>query len=520
MFNSRLQFTKPSNTSRGDGRVLEILYKPGFLEDKNISELKRTVDKELSDISNAFYKNTRIDIDTHKRIDELTIESKELSAKIEVVDTVSKAEDAALAQRITTFESQIGDVSALIKEETTARVDADSAMAMRIDSIVGAFGGELGPLFAEIDNNFKVLSTADEAISERLEQTNASYQQADRTLDAAISTETTARVAADVALTTEITKLSATDGEIKASLEQEKVARVDADGALARSVESVSSTLGADIASVRQGAEASINATNGRLDAVWGLEVTAGDTIAGIKVGAAGAGTSEIKMLADRVSFTDGASTTRPITIENGKAAFNDVIIRGALYGQSGTFTGEVNATSGYLDNVTVTGVVNANGGEFNNVVVKENCVLLGTVYADRIVGLPTGVRFSIGETEQLYPSDTWLTVYQTNLPNATSRFNMNGLLGGIPESRATGEGGLELQVLVNGGVVHSVSSASSSTSWISVDRFVGRVFSCGTEGGTLQIQVRVPPNARGNAWFRMSDGFLYSAIDNVAFWG
>ena len=424
MFNSRLQFTKPSNTSRGDGRVLEILYKPGFLEDKNISELKRTVDKELSDISNAFYKNTRIDIDTHKRIDELTIESKELSAKIEVVDTVSKAEDAALAQRITTFESQIGDVSALIKEETTARVDADSAMAMRIDSIVGAFGGELGPLFAEIDNNFKVLSTADEAISERLEQTNASYQQADRTLDAAISTETTARVSAD--------------------------------SLLARSVESVSSTLGADIASVRQGAEASINATNGRLDAVWGLEVTAGDTIAGIKVGAAGAGTSEIKMLADRVSFTDGASTTRPITIENGKAAFNDVIIRGALYGQSGTFTGEVNATSGYLDNVTVTGVVNANGGEFNNVVVKENCVLLGQVYAKNLDDGTSAVRVLTSPNSGVYfppySRQRMLIIWPFAVNYQSDSFASYG-------SQTT------CQVVLNGVVIYSATNESSPNS-------------------------------------------------------
>ncbi|MFM9746180.1 phage tail tip protein, partial [Streptomyces brasiliscabiei] len=46
------------------------------------------------------------------------------------------------------------------------------------------------------------------------------------------------------------------------------------------------------------------------------------------------------------------------------------------------TIKGAITATSG-----SFTGTVNANAGTMNNITIAENCNVLGTVYADKIIG-------------------------------------------------------------------------------------------------------------------------------------
>ena len=100
---------KPSNTNKGVGLILETPYKPGFVDDTDLESVKMAVDKELSDISNALFITTERTADTIKRTDLLQIEDDKLLAKIQEVDFVSKADDAALAERILTMEADIND---------------------------------------------------------------------------------------------------------------------------------------------------------------------------------------------------------------------------------------------------------------------------------------------------------------------------------------------------------------------------------------------------------------------------
>lgn len=68
------------------------------------------------------------------------------------------------------------------------------------------------------------------------------------------------------------------------------------------------------------------------------------------------------------------------LTAANANLTNADVV--GKVTATSGSFTGTVNASSG-----SFTGTVNANAGTFNNVTIAENCKVLGTIYANRIVG-------------------------------------------------------------------------------------------------------------------------------------
>lgn len=126
---------RPSNSSRGKGLILETPYHPGFVDDKDLESVKMAIDKELSDISNAFYQTTEKTADTITRIDNIEISSGDVLARINEVDRVSKEGDAALASRITTLTATVGDNTTLIKEETVARTTADSALGQRVTDL-------------------------------------------------------------------------------------------------------------------------------------------------------------------------------------------------------------------------------------------------------------------------------------------------------------------------------------------------------------------------------------------------
>ncbi|MGL5965504.1 MAG: phage tail tip fiber protein [Fusobacteriaceae bacterium] len=126
---------KPTNSSRGRGLTLETPYHPGFVDDKDLETLKMAVDKELSEISNAFYETTEKTADTITRVDNIEISSGDILARINEVDRVSKEGDEALAQRITKVDASVAQNATHIVEETTARVNADGALGERITNL-------------------------------------------------------------------------------------------------------------------------------------------------------------------------------------------------------------------------------------------------------------------------------------------------------------------------------------------------------------------------------------------------
>lgn len=257
MSNSRLKLMtradddKPHNSSKGKGLLLETPYRPGFVDDKDLETVKMAVDKELSDISNAFYQTTERTADTITRVDKLEISGEtqygELKAAIETVDKVSKEGDIALAERITTFSAEtnneFGKVNAAIKETNRVMASEDKLLAERIDSIVGSFEGELGPLFAQIDEVRQLSITGDQALATTIDDMKVSFETADKDLAAQIKTESESRVTADEALSKRIDTLTASvtteDAKLTAAIKTEQTARVDADKALASSISKV-----------------------------------------------------------------------------------------------------------------------------------------------------------------------------------------------------------------------------------------------------------------------------------------
>lgn len=193
----------------------------------------------------------------------------------------------------------------------------------------------------------------------------------------------------------------------------------------------------------------------------------------------------------------------------------------GSLYNTVITPNGTIHTTNLYATGGTFSGTVNATAGVFNNVTIAENCVVKGTMYADRIVGLPTGKSFGPIEIGPLYPNGNkndpgWIVVADITLNSAEGRFKIKSMLGGDPQSKATGQaGGVIVQVLVDDRVVISAGgSNTSNTSYAHLGGLVGIPFEVGAYGGRIRIRVACPYNAQGNGYFKMTSGFLYSAMD------
>lgn len=341
----------PTNTSRDFGKVLENVYKPGFVDQDNLENTKMAVDRELGEISKAFFQTSERTTDTIKKIETIEIENDHLAARIEEVDFVSKQDDIALAQRIVTVEAEYqaadANLSASIVTETTARTSADSALAQQITTI------------------------------------DAAYKAADTTLNASITSESTARASADSALASQITSVDAAykaaDTTIRASVTTETNARVSADNALSSQITTVESELGDDIAAVQTYATTNINRIDGEVNAVeakWGVRVNVNNKITGIVLNNNGNQTS-FAVQADQFIISDGTTNTgAPFEViggvtkiknasvgniqsdnwngstigwqilKNGNATFNNVIVRGVVEASSGSFTGNVNATT------------------------------------------------------------------------------------------------------------------------------------------------------------------------------
>lgn len=320
MSNSRTKFAKaddkPTNTSKGKGLILETPYKPGFIEDKDLETVKMAVDKELSEISNAFYQTIEKTADTITRVDKLEIAGDtqfgELVAKIEEVDKVSKEGDVALASRITTISAEVGDNKSSIITESEARAEADKVITTRIDTILGSMEGDLGPLVGQIQTDLRVLAENDTVMATRIDTVEAEYKTA--------------------------------DGDIKASVKTEESARVAADSSLASQITTVKSELDGNIASVQQYATTEINKTNTTVNAQgqqissvnskWGVSVDANGNVGGIQLNSSSTAGTEFKVLANRFYFTDGVSKLPPFAISNNTVHMSNVVIRGTLYAQ------------------------------------------------------------------------------------------------------------------------------------------------------------------------------------------
>ena len=247
-------------------------------------------------------------------------------------------------------------------------------------------------------------------------------------IDTAVKTETTARQDADKALGQRIDTVTAITGSNTAAIQSEITARTSADTALSQRVDTVQATVGSNTAAIQTVATAGTTNDGKTMNAMWSTRASINDIVGGFGLMAEQDpdGVTRIKFIVDADVFAvlgRNGSKSAPFVIKDGVVYMNKLLLDdaeiasviaqyinvqdlvavnitastikssdngasfsllpdGTMSCTKATIKGAITATSG-----SFTGTVNANAGTMNNITIAENCNVLGTVYARRLIG-------------------------------------------------------------------------------------------------------------------------------------
>lgn len=240
------------------------------------------------------------------------------SAAITSEQTARANADSALATRIDTLEANtdtgLSNLTARIAAEETARSSADSAQASRITTVEATAGKQrvfrqstqptasfVGDIWIDTGNGNKIKVW-----------TGTAWVDSDDTRIATalanITAETTARVNGDSALASQITSLTSKVNSNTAAITSEQTARANADSALSSQISSLSTTVNGQSTSI-QTIQESVNGIRGR----FGVTINNNGHISGISLlsdSSNGSPTSVFRIAADVFAVrTPGAST-------------------------------------------------------------------------------------------------------------------------------------------------------------------------------------------------------------------
>ncbi|WP_393936646.1 phage tail tip fiber protein [Aeromonas rivipollensis] len=294
-----------------------------------------------------------------------------------------------------------------IRREQKVLSDQQQAMATTLEQLDAEFQAESAELRGQIINEQTVRATETGALAQRVGTVESEFKAADSTLSANISEVAKTSADANQATATKLEQLSAKAGNIESAVQQQSEA----------------------IADLENGAQA-----------MWATKVQAGDITAGIGLVAKDDGTSQVAISASQV-FVFNPNSSTPMAplfaIDNGQAVIAEAIIRKAtiqilnaekitadyvkagvsissplinggqidmgnafmaggaagfgkggpyggwgwgwhtiIYADGGIYTNRLHAEGGYVRNMTI-----------GNCTIEQDCVVRGTIYAERIVG-------------------------------------------------------------------------------------------------------------------------------------
>uniref|UniRef100_UPI00126A454F phage tail tip fiber protein n=1 Tax=Aeromonas lacus TaxID=558884 RepID=UPI00126A454F len=230
------------------------------------------------------------------------------------------------------------------------------------------------------------------------------------------------------------------------------------------------------------------------------------------------------------------------IRLNNGAAGFGKGL--GPYGGWDSTWS-----TIIYADGTLCTNKINASAGTISNLNVQnctiaQDCRVLGTLYADNIVGLPSGKSFGHGEFG--VPRDgNWMTIAEHQIRSPQGRFNTNcqivirGAAGSYSGSQSGASFGsyIGIRVLLNGSQIYSeIVTQTPNTGWEYHTQgysWASPPFNIGSNGGYLVLQITTVnwwrysnsgvqynwgANKNGNRDYNIlsssMQGYIYSAID------
>ncbi|HHS9502005.1 TPA: phage tail tip fiber protein, partial [Klebsiella pneumoniae] len=293
----------------------------------------------------------------------------------------------------------ITDITDAADAQATADANATAISSLQtkvsdIDGKVTAQTSQLSSMQSKVD--------ASSSKVDQLSKTISDSQSTQASLNTSLQSQIDAQASANIKNQTELNNATTSLAAIK-STQQTQATTISA---LSQQQTNLTAQVGGQSAELQELKKTVVE--NGNVSSTWMVKMETNSNgkkyAAGIALGIDGKNLqSQFLVQADRFGLinTSNGNTTTPFVIENGVAYINAAVIKdgsitNAKIGGEIRSDNFVNGSNGWrigkdgssqFNNVVIRGEVHANTGVLNNVTINENCTVLGTVQANKIVG-------------------------------------------------------------------------------------------------------------------------------------
>ncbi|SAX91360.1 phage tail tip fiber protein [Klebsiella pneumoniae] len=293
----------------------------------------------------------------------------------------------------------ITDITDAADAQATADANATAISSLQtkvsdIDGKVTAQTSQLSSMQSKVD--------ASSSKVDQLSKTISDSQSTQASLNTSLQSQIDAQASANIKNQTELNNATTSLAAIK-STQQTQATTISA---LSQQQTNLTAQVGGQSAELQELKKTVVE--NGNVNSTWMVKMETNSNgkkyAAGIALGIDGKNLqSQFLVQADRFGLinTSNGNTTTPFVVENGVAYMNAAVIKdgsitNAKIGGEIRSDNFVNGSNGWrigkdgssqFNNVVIRGEVHANTGVLNNVTINENCTVLGTVQANKIVG-------------------------------------------------------------------------------------------------------------------------------------
>ncbi|HFR4347824.1 TPA: phage tail protein [Klebsiella pneumoniae] len=302
------------------------------------------------------------------------------------------------------YDLYIDDV--VVTDITDAKEAQDSAdaNASALTSLTSRVTNVEGQVTSQASQLSSLTSQVNDASSkvDQMAQTITNNEKTQSSLNTSLQSQIDAQASANIKNQTELNNATTSLAAIK-STQQTQATTISA---LSQQQTNLTAQVGGQSAELQELKKTVVE--NGNVNSTWMVKMETNSNgkkyAAGIALGIDGKNLqSQFLVQADRFGLinTSNGNTTTPFVIENGVAYINAAVIKdgsitNAKIGGEIRSDNFVNGSNGWrigkdgssqFNNVVIRGEVHANTGVLNNVTINENCTVLGTVQANKIVG-------------------------------------------------------------------------------------------------------------------------------------
>ncbi|HFT3436984.1 TPA: phage tail protein [Klebsiella variicola] len=393
------------------------------------------------------------------------------------------------------YDLYIDDVVVTDITDAKEAQDSANANASALTSLTSRVTNVEGQVTSQASQLSSLTSQVNDASSkvDQMAQTITNNEKTQSSLNTSLQSQIDAQASANIKNQTELNNATTSLAAIK-STQQTQATTISA---LSQQQTNLTAQVGGQSAELQELKKTVVE--NGNVNSTWMVKMETNSNgkkyAAGIALGIDGKNLqSQFLVQADRFGLinTSNGNTTTPFVVENGVAYMNAAVIKdgsitNAKIGGEIRSDNFVNGSNGWrigkdgssqFNNVVIRGEVHANTGVLNNVTINENCTVLGTVQANKIVG---DVVTMTDRVVKNWPS-TANTSSGTRYPIATVQ--------GMP---------FERRMVFNGSII--IQQVWRQNVTIRVDETVVWTFDSGNEGKNFEtsiFSIRIPASNYG----------------------